>query len=283
MKTCVLFAVSIFEKRKLDVLRDYLQALERHFQNASIFVGVNYGTIDEAVRLIITSDLPITYDFVPERLYCGSDASAYQLALKLAKLSNKRYDLFWFVHTKGGVHERNHRKDFYIERFISQRQRVENLFLANPMIGAYGELGISKSADRVTEWHTFNAQESLLSHCQSRYNFKVYFPYRHVHWSYIETFYALSGDIMNTFLTMVDNDYFDNKITDRYYNEIFIPWLSGCYGKLPYVNYPISFMYGDNLIDITKQWIRDNDLDITRYQRLLVYEQEKYAIFYRQF
>jgi hypothetical protein len=45
MKTCIIFAASIFDQSKLSVMRDYFSTFKTHFSDATFYIGINYGSV----------------------------------------------------------------------------------------------------------------------------------------------------------------------------------------------------------------------------------------------
>ena len=78
--------------------------------------------------------ISITYDFVSEDLNIDSDASAYQLALKLLKESGKEYKLIRFFHTKGVTKNREYIKKELFTSFLNKRYQISKKFENNNSI-----------------------------------------------------------------------------------------------------------------------------------------------------
>jgi len=262
MKTCIIFAASIFDQSKLNVLQDYLSVFKSHFSDADIYVGINYGSIPNLEEEISKYGLNFHMCRLEnESIYTHSDTSAYQLALHEVKHSGKTYDIYWFGHTKGGVHDdgngysRNNVRKMYIDEMFSKRTEIENMFETNPDLGSWGIRGNSISAAGV-EWKNYNV-DSYVPICS---NVKIPpFNCTHVNWSYIETMYVLKKEAVEAYLNAMPDDYFTTKL-DPWYCETVLPWVPSRCGYFPFVKVKRDYFNHCELTDITKKWINENNL-----------------------
>ena len=156
MKSCVIFSVSIFDKSKIHVLAEFLDMFKLKYFDCDFYIGINYNSISDVESIIESYNLNANIARLhnPD-LYCGSDASAYQLALKYLKKSGKEYDLYWFAHTKGGVNERLYERSMYLQMLYNNRTDIEQFFSDYKYIGSFGIRGVSRSAGNLN-WATYN-------------------------------------------------------------------------------------------------------------------------------
>jgi hypothetical protein len=130
MKSCVVFAISIFNRDKLYVLREFLDTFTENFSDCDLYVGINYNSIPEVEQVLQDYSLNMkVVRLLSSELYCGSDASAYQIALKLLKAGIEQYDMYWFAHTKGAVNDRPYERKLYLTELFGDREYIEELFV----------------------------------------------------------------------------------------------------------------------------------------------------------
>lgn len=257
MKSCVIFAVSIFDSSRLFVLHEFLNKFKTSYSDCDFYIGINYNSIQEVEDIIKSYGLNTVLKRLPNHeLYCGSDASAYQQALKALKESNKSYDLYWFAHTKGAVNDRPAERDMYLTQLFSNRFQIETLFKTYDYLGSYALRGVSRSAGRL-EWATYNKDHDV-EICVNSITKKL--PSTHVNWSYIETMYVLNSHSVKTFLSLTSDLFYTTKILEPCYFETVFPWISTRCGYFPYVLQPDCFFGERNLKDITAEWISQNNL-----------------------
>lgn len=257
MKSCVIFAVSVFDHSKLHVLHEYLNTFKSHYQDCDFYIGINHGSISEIEQVIDSYGLSSKKTRVPYDLYCGSDASAYQAALKLLKQSNLKYDIYWFAHTKGAVNHRPGERSLYLDNLFRNRLDIEKLFQDHEYIGSYALRGVSTSAAG-DNWATFN-RDHIIEICSNKITNEL--PYTHVNWSYIETMYAINKNCVETFLSLTKEDFYSVKIEERCYFEVIFPWMVTRLGYFPYIKQSGCFFNQSiSLKNITHKWIVDNQL-----------------------
>lgn len=257
MKSCVIFAVSIFDHSKIHVLYEYLDVFKTHYSDCHFYIGINYGSIPEVEEAVKSYGLAVTTTRVPENLYCESDASAYQAALKILKESDLRYDLYWFAHTKGAVNHRPGERSLYLTHLFSNRIAIQQFFQDYEYIGSYALRGVSTSAAG-DNWATFN-RDHYIEICSNLITESL--PYTHVNWSYIETMYVLNKYSVETFLSLTDENFYNTKIQERCYFEVIFPWISTRCGYFPYIEQSSCFFNRNiSLKNITNDWIVKNNL-----------------------
>lgn len=256
-KSCIIFSISVFTQDKIFVLKEFLDTFKIHFSECDYYIGINYGSIPEVEDVISEYNLNAVISRVKdESMYCGSDASAYQAALKILKDSKKSYDIYWFCHTKGAVNHRPYERHLYISELFSKRLEIESIFNKHPYLGSYALRGVSRSAAGV-DWSKYDKDHDV-DICKN--NITKQLPYTHVNWSYIETMYAINGKSVETFLNLTSENFYNNKINEPCYFETVFPWIVSRLGYFPYVKYQECFFRENNLLQKTKNWIIENDL-----------------------
>jgi hypothetical protein len=257
MKSCIIFAVSVFNTSRLYVLHEFLTMFKSNFSDCDFYIGINYNSCLEIEEIIKTYDLNVVMERLERsELYCGSDASSYQLALKLLKKSKKSYNLYWFAHTKGAVNDRPYERDMYLNHLFANRTRVEQAFKEYDRIGSFGLRGVSRSAGQL-QWSTYNKDHEV-DICSNIIDNKL--PYTHVNWSYIETMYVINKQSIETFLSLTTDLFYTTKIEEPCYFETVFPWIATRCGYFPYVHQSECFFGERNLVDITYDWMIENDL-----------------------
>lgn len=257
MKSCVVFAASIFDQSKLHVLHEYLNIFKNNYNDCDFYIGINHGSINEVEEVISSYKLNCFVVRSPQHLYCQSDASAYQVALKLLKKSISRYELYWFAHTKGAVNHRPDERSMYLNLMFSNRNKIESLFEEYENIGSYALRGVSTSAAG-DNWATFNRDHDIQI-CANLITKDL--PYTHVNWSYIETMYVLNKNSVEKFLSLTTDQFYETRIQERCYFEVIFPWIASRCGYFPYIEE--SGCYFDkniSLKNITNNWIIQNNL-----------------------
>jgi len=246
--SCVILACSIFSKDRLFVLREFLKSIEKNFSESDVYIGINYSSIAEVEEVIKEYNINCTLSRLEdESRYSQSDASAYQLALKLLKDSNKKYEYYWFVHTKSGVNSHSdYLRTWYIEKLIGRKTHIEDFLSHNRDFGSYGLLGLEFDENRNyqetdTEIHLFeNIKTEALK-------------YNHAPFFYIHSLYVVNRDCIQTFFDNISDRWFSSKL-DRYYFEGVFPFVVSRSGYIPYLANRISCI-GTDLKPIIDNWI----------------------------
>lgn len=260
MKSCVVYAASIFDSSRMNVIREFFSSFKENFGDVDFYIGVNHGSVSNLEKVIDEYKLNCNFIRGIEPLYTKTDASAYQAALKLLKQSGKTYDIYWFAHTKGGVNSRENVRELYIKEFFSKRQEIEDMFTKYPQLGSWGLRGNSISAAGV-QWKDYNVDCGLSICGNKSYS---WMPYRHVNWSYIETLYVLNKTSVEEFLKQSPDEFFTTKLNPWYFETV-MPWVPSRMGFFPYVKIKRDFWDKCELTDITKQWLFENGLDLHPY------------------
>lgn len=246
--SCVIFACSIFSQDRLFVLRDFLKSFEDNFSQSDIYIGINYGSIVEVEDTIKEYNIKCTISRLEdESRYSLSDASAYQLALKLVKDSNKKYDYYWFIHTKSGVNSHsNYLRGWYIEKLIKRKSYIESFLNENKDFGSYGLLGLEFDENR--NYQETDTEISLFENKKTdalKFNHSPFF--------YIHSLYVIDRRPIEVFFDNVSDVWFASKL-DRYYFEGIFPFIVSRSGHIPYLANRISCV-GTDLKSSIDSWI----------------------------
>ena len=145
----------------------------------------------------------------------------------------------------------------YLKNLYSNRISIEDLFRSNAYLGSYALRGVSKSAANDV-WSEFN-RDHVVEICSNKIFDQL--QYDHVNWSYIETMYVIKGNLVDTFLRLATDDYFNTKILEPCYFEVIFPWISSRCGYFPYIKTSECFFGNADLNKITSDWIVKNNLN----------------------
>jgi hypothetical protein len=182
-----------------------------------------------------------------------SDASAYQIALFGLRLFNRKYDNYWFIHTKSSVNSHSdYLRSWYIKTFIGDRKNIEDFFKQNKEIGSYGKLGLECDYKKL----------SLSIDCQIplvKNKITKALPYCHNNFYYIHTLYVIHKKPMRKFMRLITDKWFNTKL-DRYYFEGIFPFIVSRSGYFPYLENRISCS-GIDLLPLNESWIKENKLE----------------------
>ena len=246
--SCVIFACSIFSEDRLFVLRDFLKSLEDNFSESDIYIGINYGSIAKVENIIKEYNIKCTISRLEdETQYSLSDASAYQLALKLLKDSTKKYEYYWFIHTKSGVNSHsNYLRGGYIEKLIKRKSHIESLLSENKDFGSYGLLGLE--FDENKNYQETDTEISLFENKKTEA-----LKYNHAPFFYIHSLYVIDKRPIEMFFDNVTDIWFTSKL-DRYYFEGIFPFIVSRSGYIPYLANRISCIGTDLKLSIDN-WI----------------------------
>jgi len=265
MKHCILFAAGLADEGRIYIVDELMTALKENLPNADYFVGINTDSCAGTSESILRHVTPVAMGTVPTAINVKSDASAFQLAMRLLRESDRRYDLYWFIHTKGGYHNRDDRRKVYIDRFIGKASDIRMIFSEFPSLGSYGLQGVIKRP----RWKSFRnyKKDHVIDICRNipHHGFK----YTHVNWSYIDTIYAIRGEAINHFLDIAPDSFYYSRIKDLFYFETVIPWIPTRMGFFPYVETKECFRKKGNINKMTKRWIKKNKLGCEEFDCLL--------------
>jgi hypothetical protein len=63
MKSCVIFAISIFDNSKLYVLHEFLNQFKTTYSDCDFYIGINYNSVTEIESIIDSYDLNTNIKF----------------------------------------------------------------------------------------------------------------------------------------------------------------------------------------------------------------------------
>lgn len=267
IKSCVIFGVSIQSEDKLYVLHDFLRLIKTKYSDCKVFVGINYDNHPDIEKIIDLYNLNVEYDRIQdENMYTGSDDSAYQLALKLFYTDPTRYDVCWFMHTKGGFNGRDVERKLYIDEFFAKRLFIESKFEQLSKLGVYGYRAGEYWVDSTNpvDPHITNKFMEAFWNEGSIDNFNYSFCKAII----VETMFALNASLMYKFLDTY-KEFFDIKLR-RYFFECeitnFLTSRSGYYPAIMTGNWATNASM-DPIID---EWIEENQLThLQQYKNLI--------------
>ena len=259
MSSCILFACSIAEGRDF-VLHDFLNSFVKHHKDSDIYIGINPNTNSYKIEEIIKGyNLNTSISHVKPELYSNSDASAFQVSLKMLLDSGKKYDNYWFIHTKGGFNSHSdYLRKWYIDNFISKRLDIESFFKQNEDVGSYGILGLEYNPN--TKYEDTDVEIRLWNN-----DISDDLPCTHANFFYIHTIYCLTHKPIDKFFNLTTDKWFSTQL-DRYYFEGVFPFIVSRSGYFPYLENRMS-MTGNDLLYCTIDWLKKNGLD-AKYKHL---------------
>jgi len=259
MSSCIIFAATILSEDREFVLRRFLETFKSKFSDSDFYIGINPGSLDNIENIIGEYKLNSQIARANESLYSKSDASAYQIALKLLYNSNKKYDNYWFVHTKSGVNSHSdYLREWYINNFLNRRNYIEN-FINIEDVGSYGILGLEYDLNR--DYLETDIEINLWKN-----NISDELPYTHANFFYIHTLYVLTHEPIKIFFNLITDSWFNSKL-DRYYFEGVFPFITSRSGYFPYLENRIS-MNGIDLLPYQLDWLKNNHLE-SKYGHLV--------------
>jgi hypothetical protein len=197
MKGSIIFASFIPSKNELYIGKQFLDKFKELYKNYDIFIGVN-DSCKEWLDTIIeySKTMNIYYDITPKDLLIDSDASAFQTALKLLKNSGKKYDIYWFGHTKGVTSNAHDFRQEVFNIFWDKKDYIEsemfknNASIYSPYIGTTAE-------------NYLNTTLPLIVYGKPNYN----------NLSSYYTFWVNNGEVINNFIEICNPKFFTKKIT----------------------------------------------------------------------
>lgn len=264
VRSCVLFAVGITEESKLYVLEEYLTMLKDNFSDCDIYTGINYGAHAKVESMLQASGLNVRYQrLLDSTFHVPSDASSYQLALKLMMSSDTEYEVTWFVHTKGGHNERDSIRQLYIDEFFPKRKYIENKFAELEYLGVFGYRAGHYNWNNETNDKCLSISDRLIRDIWDDEPTTL-FPNTFCKYIVIETMFAMRTEILYKYLTEYP-EFFTTPInkfpTGRWFIELelcnIIPTRMGYY---PVVFYDYDSYIGKDLQFTIDDWVEMNQL-----------------------
>lgn len=277
MKSCVLLSVGVESEDKLYVLRECLDTLKSYFFDSKVFVGINCKAHADIERIVDEYNLNCqTARLVDESMYVAGDPSSFQLALRMMNESVEKYDVVWFMHTKGGHNARNEERRLYLTEFFPKRNYIEEKFKELEKLGVLGYRAVYYNWN--DHEHHFKIRGSLYDDrfVKDLWNDAPSKIFKHSFCELIviETMFAMRAEIMYTFLEEYP-EFLDtpiNKFMDsRYYFEgeicNFIPTRMGYYPATIQKHLWSSNIDPQSLVN---KWIDKNKLEHFRNYHLTV-------------
>jgi hypothetical protein len=267
-KSCVIFAVSINREDKLYVLHDFLRLIKSKYDDCKVFIGINYDNHIDIENIIDSYNLNTVYERLHDgSKYTASDDSAYQLALKLFYADPIRYDVCWFMHTKGGFNERDVQRKLYIENFYENRLFIESKFSQLPKLGVYGYRAINYFEDPnnpVRPYITNKFMEALWNKGPID-NFSCSICKILI----IETMFALNASLIYKFLDSYSEEFFNIKLRHFFFECEMTNFLATRSGYYPAIMRG-HLMTEANMDPIIDEWIEENQLThLQEYKNLI--------------
>lgn len=225
MRNCFIISFYLPTQESLLVLEEIIIRLREGFNNPTMIIGFNPSKfVDDGIKIIEKyKDTNILYDTVDEPLVCDSDASGFQCALNILKKQNDRFDLYWFLHSKAVTTNRDIEREYMMNDFISNKDKIESLFNQNDFIGSYGDMMIHLGTLKPN--HKFTSPTISGNYLEKFYDFNIKMP---LEYFYAKTFYVIKGKILNNFIDGCKLSFFTNPLnidlnitdkTDRYFFE----------------------------------------------------------------
>ena len=268
MSSCVLFAAGVNADDKLYVLREYVEMLQRNFSDCDIYAGINFGAHSSTESILEDAGLQITYERLEdESFHVTSDASSFQLALKLMMQSHKQYDVVWFVHTKGGHNSRDNIRQLYMDGFFPKRQYIEQKFAELEHLGVFGYRAGHYNWNNEENDKCLGVSDRLIRDIWDGIPTET-MPHTFCKYIVIETMFAMRSEILHRFVAAYP-EFFDTQInkfpTGRWFIELelcnIIPTRMGYY---PTVFYDFDNHLLKDLQFTIDDWIEQNKLEHLR-------------------
>lgn len=256
-KTCFILAVTLHKKQKLYVLKEILEMIKDKFYDTKVFIGINYGSIEEVEPLIDSYGMNVTYRrLTEEKFYCKSDASAYQIALELMYSDSTKYDVCWFMHTKGAFNDRDTERRLYINEFYSKRNLIEKKFELYDYLGVYGYRAGEFFIDPNNPVDKSDNFVKMLWDNEVIENFKYTFSKVIL----IETMFCMRGKLIYDFLNLYPN-FFTTPLRSYFFEcefANFIPTRQGYYQGI--ILGAKNWFNGTDMQHHLDSWIDENKL-----------------------
>lgn len=264
MNICVVFAVGIESDNKMYVLDEYLDMLKTNFSGVDIYAGINFSANPNIEEKLENSGLNIKFHRISDvTFHILSDASAYQFALKMMMESGKRYDVVWFVHTKGGHNDRDDIRSLYIKHFFPKRNYIESKFNQLEHLGVFGYRAGHYNWNNETNDKCLGIQNRIIRDIWDGVKTDL-FPHTYCKYIIIETMFAMRAEILYKYFARYP-EFFDTRIntfpTGRWFIELelcnIIPTRMGYY-PVVFFDYHTKFLR--TLQFTIDNWIRENQL-----------------------
>jgi hypothetical protein len=268
-KSCVIFGVSVQNEDKLYVLHDFLRLIKNNYNDCKVFIGINYDMHTDIESIIDSYDLNVVYERLQDATkYTATDDSAYQLALKLFYADPNRYNVCWFMHTKGGFHERDVERKLYIENFYTKRLFIESKFAQLPKLGVYGYRAIVNQGEDpnnpVGPYITNRFMEAFWKSSPIDN-----FDYSICKTMIVETMFALNASLMYKFLDTYNEEFFNTTLRQFFFECEVTNFLASRSGYYPAIMAG-HMQHGSSMDPIIDTWIEENQLTHLREYKNLI-------------
>jgi hypothetical protein len=226
MNGCILFASHIPNPSRLYVGSESLDKFVESFSDYDIYVGVNNSCNEWIETLESYKDkLNIFYEITPNELLDTSGGAAYQTTIRMVRESGKKYDMYWFGHTKGATSSSDDFRDDMFNIFWNKKDEIESTMVDSD-ISLYTPYLI---IERLENYVENNLSPLLKSDNIVNELCSVY------------SFWVLSGNVMNYFIENCPNYFFNTNLLsmkgsngvnyNRYFFETEFPMI---YQKTPH-------------------------------------------------
>jgi len=192
--------------------RECLRLIERYHADSRVFVGLQPGFDPQFEAALREAPFEVEIGRVEERLAVDSDLSGYVTALDLLRRSRERYDVVWFVHTKGASRETFEEYDFIreiLEREVwARREDAERVFRENEEVGVIGNhMSLAQFDHQVSDAHR------LRQMCDLSPSF--------VPFTVFQTHPIFRGEVVHRFLERCDESFFTKNLLELHFDRFF--------------------------------------------------------------
>ena len=223
MNHVALFSSYIPEK-SLALGSMWLGILRKHFSNDQVYIGDNFQSCDAWKSTLDFAKFP--YRKVPEKFHIDSDVSGFMEALKQLKESKDKFDLVWFLHTKGSSRDANYALPFFNHfstNLFDKKKDIERAFKNNPTVGLIGNNLV------INRYQVHNDNSMRM---EEFYPFKC----KPIGYFVMHTFYVMRGDVVHEFIHNCDPRFFEKNLVielgyDRWFFEANFCAISDRMGK----------------------------------------------------
>ena len=239
-KDAVVLSAFIPDMTALGIGFDYIDFIKEYFRDADVYIGMNPSAYVNIWLDELKKEIPnVRYATTEDHLVIDSDASSYQTACKLLSESPTKYNLVYFMHTKGVTSRSRERYTFF--NIFKEKASINEIFLDKD-IGSYSYY-IGK--------HMHPFKDVMLD----TFDFKRPYFYSYL---YFYTFYVLRGEPLQNFLKNCNNFFYKNLITDfggdRYYYERDFPQVVWRQGYKPAYIKKVDWNNGITDFDVEDDW-----------------------------
>jgi len=231
---CIFLACYLPSTNKKYVLREIFDWLNLRENRQTVFVGIQYNSISETEDIIrkLKGNLKIQTKRVTDSMKIDSDASAFIAALELYKESDMNFEKCYFCHTKG-ITTGNDK---------IRQELFKLLFNDNIINNAFENIKVGSYAPFLTTTNVVDDIDKMKS--LSRFISNDILKYKVMEYYYVHTFFVVKNHILKTFISNIDNSFFNTNIieySDRYLFERDFSHIVDMMGFIP----AFSFTHGN--------------------------------------